>query len=424
MALLPDSFTPLRWLRAGGLAVVAALLGHSHRIEAAPVAETVDRYGELEVVTRGVRQAAGDSGRSTTMSSFSLRWRGQPVVIDTRSGLGGEQVLRTSTVHAVYVLGRSENADMLVLVGDPNNTGAFHLVRRSGGSDLSTPLVCLVRAGDNAVAWLDEAVPDRGPWHGPQHRVIDGGGLLSLGSACLWDVQARQALALPPPDGVALWARALALLSPDRRSLVRIGSPDPTDEERRSGQAAHPPPSLLVGELQPIGTARAGRWQVIKLDPGRMHYTSDEMIDSAWVLHHFRWQRDADGRDRLVERSDFKPLPRLGALHPRYNQFNLREAVADVTPVMAEFLQRRFGAQAVPLQPHQGADEAGRTWRVRGETVQLTGDGLYIEQATRYWPGQTGDPALQRQLIVEIAKAFNDELLAGRHQALFGPVRP
>jgi hypothetical protein len=81
-------------------------------------------------------------------------------------------------------------------------------------------------------------------------------------------------------------------LSPDGRGFVRFVYTY-TDGEK---------PALAVFDFV------AARCYTIPIDRQRMLYTRLDQIIPAWVSHHFAWERDSNGIDRLIERKDFKPL--------------------------------------------------------------------------------------------------------------------
>jgi len=410
---------------AATLAALLALLAACVLEAPPPVPDTVDRFGALELVThtRAYRSAnSNDFGRTR---DWSLRWQGQPLVIQTRGGMFGDKAQQASGVNAVFVLGRGPLPELIVNVGDPNNTSAFHALRQQGGT-LQTPLLCLSSGGDNGVGWVAPAAQAR-VWNGPQHEVLEGGRLLMLGSRCLYDVPQRRVLRVPQAPDMSVWNSVPPVaVSPDGRSLVRFGSVDGLMEAARGEEPAQPVPHLLVAELEEVsdwpaetGAAPPGRWQALRIDRQRMRYANHETdIGAAWLQHHFEWKRGADGRDRLVPRSSFKPLPWRGVFFNHGGgEYKLDTAQQDLRPALLALLLQRFNAR--PLPPAAG--EAPRTTQVavRGETLTLHPLGLFANSGRPYFPGQPGDPALQQALVKEVGDAFDAELATGRHDALF-----
>ena len=69
------------------------------------------------------------------------------------------------------------------------------------------------------------------------------------------------------------------------------------------------------GGLQLVISAWArNETYALSIDRTRMRYADRRGIGPDWVDHHFAWQRDGDGADRLVARDTYAPLPYRGAL--------------------------------------------------------------------------------------------------------------
>ena len=96
--------------------------------------DTVDRFGALELITHTRAYRSANSNGFGRTRDWSLRWQGQPLVIQTRGGMFGDQAQQASGVNAVFVLGRGPLPELIVNVGDPNNTSAFHALRQQGGT--------------------------------------------------------------------------------------------------------------------------------------------------------------------------------------------------------------------------------------------------------------------------------------------------
>jgi hypothetical protein len=60
-----------------------------------------------------------------------------------------------------------------------------------------------------------------------------------------------------------------------------------------------------------IGVA-SGKAEAVRLDPARMPYRNPDDVDAAWIERHFRWERDAAGRERLLPRRPGTPCPVAG----------------------------------------------------------------------------------------------------------------
>jgi hypothetical protein len=406
-------------------ALIALLASCVRQAPPLPVPDAVDRFGALELIGHSRSYRSANSNGFGHTRDWSLRWQGQPLVIRTRGGMFGDQLPQASGVNAVYVLGRRPLPELIVNVGDPNNTSAFHALRPQGGT-LQTPLLCLSSGGDNDVGWVAESAPPR-MWSGPQHQVLEGGRLLMLGSRCLYDAQQRRVLRVPQAVDMSVWTSVPpVVVSPDGRSLVRLGSVDGPLEPPRGEEPAQPVPHLLVAELEEVanwpveqGAAPRGRWQALRIDRQRMRYANHETdVDEAWLRHHFEWKRGADGHDRLVPRSSFKPLPWRGVFFNHGGgEYKLDTAQQDLRPVLLALLQQRFDAKRLPTPA--GEDPHYTEVAVRGETLTLHSLGFYAKSGKSCFPGQPGDPKLQQALVKEVGEAFNAELASDRHDALF-----
>lgn len=398
--------------------VLAACMGGGPRGGAAEVpADSSEQFGALTLVTHHSSHAAGDTGRRGLTQRWSLRWQGQPLALDTRGGLFGDKPMQARRVNAVFVRGQGEAAELIVNVGDPNNTSAFHLVRQRGGV-LQTPLLCLSLGGDNTVRWLDTptGTGGRAPgWGGPQHQRLDAPGagrLLALGSRCVFDLGTGQALAVPaPPAGLSVLHHLGAVaVAPSRRQLAYVAQ-----REGEGEGALHD--VLAVVDLD------AARWQVLAIDRSRMRYPTRESIDDAWVAHHFEWRRAAGGAPALAARARFAPLPRRG--HYRDSgaaEYHLEDTLVGAKQVLQPFLVQRFGATPLPPSPYDEGRILRLSWR--GHELMVHDTGFYLTAPLEvlkrgYFSGQPGDPALARQLVRELGDAVDAELAAGRLQALF-----
>jgi hypothetical protein len=430
-----------RWSRCAATLQVGLLFGLVSGLLAAcareapppPVPDVVDRFGALELVTHTRSYRMADSNHNGQgfgrMQDWSLRWQGQPLVLDSLGGMFGDQPQKTGAVNAVYVLGRGAAPELIVHVGDPNNTSAFHALRQQGGR-LDTPLLCVSSGADHAVGWVADPA-QRQVFDGPQHQVLEGGRWLQLGSHCLVDVQQQRVWRVPQSAEVSalLTVRPLGL-SPDGRGLVRFGSVSGLLEPPRQDEPAESVPHLLVADLQAVdrwtpglgnevqGIA-AGGWQVLRINRQRMRYASPETdLDAAWLAHHFEWKRGADGRDRLVARSSFKPLPWRGVFSSALGgEYKLAAAQQDLRPPLLALLQQRFAAQLLPRPA--GEDARYTSVRVRGEKLTLHPLGFFADTASADTRGPPGDPRLQQALVKEVGDAFDAELATGRHDRLF-----
>lgn len=389
-----------------GLSACDSADGFGRAPKPAAVPDRIDRFGSLELVThtRHYRLANSDGWGET--QHWSLRRDGQPFVFETRGGMFNDQPMPAEQVNAVFVLGEGDRRELIVNVGDPNNSSAFHALRPSADA-IETPLLCTCSGGDNTVAWLDGPDAARGAsggYAGPQYRELRGGRFLMLGSRCLYDSRERQARSVPyAPSDYSVWTSVAVLgLAPDGLSLVRFGS--------RRDEDGNELPQLLVADLQ------RGDWQALPVDRERMRYAHHEQLDPAWLAHHFEW-RSEQGRDRLHQRSGFAPLPWRGYYLSGVAEYRLDYINAGHAEQLGEFLQQRFGAERLP--DNIGAYPALR-YALEGQQVTVTDRGFFIAASGQpYYPGEPGDPAVQRKMIETIGAAFDQALASGDYDAWF-----
>jgi hypothetical protein len=374
---------------------------------------SAEAFGELEVVTHALPYRNAESGGTASTSTWTLRWKGQAFAIASRGGMFADVPTNEQRVNSVFVLGDGPAADLIVNVGDPNNTSAFHLLRQQSGT-LQTPLICTALAGANTVGWIDGPQARQGTrnaFSGPQFRHLSGGRLLGLGSRCVYDARDRVAYELPKPpvEGTVLDRLGALGVSPDGRQVAYIHMLWTPEAERLS---------VLVADLQQT------TWRSLPIDRNRMRYPDLEALDAAWLAHHFEWRRVRDDF-RLAERTDFQPLPRRGFyLEGQAAEFRLAETLVGTRYKLAAFLKQRFGAVALAQAPAAPRDDTFVALSLRQHVVMASDIGVHVGapfdvHAKGYWPGQLGDPALARQLVHEIGEAIDAELAAGRLQDLF-----
>lgn len=399
-----------RWI--GTAALAALLTGCLHggvRLQAgddtrgarpAPVPDQVERFGELELVTHTRHYRGGDPGRIGTTQDWSLRWQSQPLEIATKGGMFGDEPRTARQVNAVFIVGEGDTRELIVNVGDPNNTSAFHALRVRG-STLESPLLCISMAGDNTVGWLDGPAAMRGDgsghYAGPRKETLSGGRRLSLGSRCVYDTAKQRAVTLQrePMEWTVLYRLGQLGRSADG-SVAAYAAMLPRGDE---------PHALHVATLD-IDT---GRWRALPIDRARMRYPQLDALDAAWVAHHFEWRRAADGREQLAQRRHFDPLPRRGHYYRGESaQYTLEDLRDGARHRLREFVVQRFGAQPLPLGPYQ--DGRFISASLRGQTVVFSDQSVHVEVRQR---------EAAHALIHEIGDTLDAELAAGRLQDLF-----
>jgi hypothetical protein len=145
-----------------------------------------------------------------------------------------------------------------------------------------------------------------------------------------------------------------------------------------------------------------------------MRYARLEALDPAWVDHHFRWERGADGADRLVERASFVPLAYRGELSVEtggYRTYKLEPAGAPLRTALEEFLAAEFKAERLPSEAGAYEDQLRIDDRV--VLVACSNDSHYVWVYLQRGSADTS-------LVETIARRFDAALATGKYDALFG----
>ena len=209
----------------------------------------------------------------------------------------------------------------------------------------------------------------------------------------------------PVPKHFTIWTGVLPLAtSPDGRSLVRVGH-RALDSDT---------PCLFVAHLD------LGAWSALPIDSRHVLLKDPHEIDAHWLNHHYDWQRgNPDGgpqRDQLVARANVAPMPRRGIFVQRLAQYTVNSATGNLRAAFADFLIRRFQAEAVA--PVFVGDHV-LMFRVQGMIVRVAEKAIYCPANHCTSAEACHSLGAQLVLIKHIGSAFDEELAAGKHDALF-----
>lgn len=310
---------------------------------AAPLPTGTVAHGPFEVVA-GVRRIStgsfpnqgGNPFASREVSEYQVRWRGKAVAAP-----GGNQrfwrVLRLQ--------GAPRPALLLVTTG-------FVLATEDAAGQLQVTPIKAESASLAEVQWLDsvdgqpgpsqsfgiEAVPDM-----QAGTQLAGGRWLRLGSRSVIDVSALRVYPVDPwvpmLPGVPITSISregddVRAFSPGRSKYVLAAA---GIDYGRADQA-HAYGVLVVDIAQ--GTAVE-----LRVDRRRFRFAEGRDIDAAWVNHHFAWQRDGAGRERLVPRERFAPWPwRARMWQSRPDAWELE--VPRIDPAFVGVIKRRLEREA------------------------------------------------------------------------------
>lgn len=387
----------------GTLALAAC--GSAQRNE--PLVTETLTHGPFEIVAAGKRISAGgfpnNSGNpfaTMVVTAFTVRHGGKEVAVPD-VGTRFWRVLR---------LVDAPRPALLVATTD------FHLITEEGGA-------AVVRAfgeptsGMAEAQWLDAEAGQPGPvrTYGIEKvaladgTAMQGGRWLKLSSRTVLDVKTLTVHPVRPwiesgsgqpmagLNGGGIAARAF---SPGGTQYVTPAS-DQADGVRYD--------ALLVVDI-PTGEAYG-----VRLDRRRMRYADAFAIDAAWIAHHFEWQREASGRERLVARKSAKPWPWRGLFvdFGDASEYHVPRAKPELADAMRSLMQARFGARIAP-------DWMDAT-KTSGYTLALPSCdhivvlGMAERTLKLFSPPARSAPWVRCQAeLKQIGEAFDAELKSGR----------
>ena len=413
-ALLGAIMIYLRWRGNAAigltLLVVLGIFLFSQRAQFIPLPPQVETLGNFELLTYSSKHM-GDY--------YQLRYRGEPLPIKGRAGMFGDDSATYQSLNSIitFTLPLSITAPVFVVnVGDPNNTSFFYLVREMDGQ---AKVEYLSDTSANVAAdWLDVAPSDpSAPRDLTLHRGrLTGGRWLLLGDNCVLDVQTLTAYRFdtyPLQDGAdaALNQSKLPLgLSPDQHSLVRVGESDVRDwgTQDYRGTVAR----LIVFDFVD------GSSYTLAVDRSLMRYPAVETLDGAWLDHHFVWAQTPGGHERLIQRSDFSPLPYRGLLtgEGQDQAYKLAPVKPELIDKLAGFLIHEFNAVNLATRKDESSTYIDLQISEQHITLGYASDG-YSPPSLGVWLDWQADQ--DGQVVAEIAQRFDEVLRTGVYDGLF-----
>jgi len=332
-------------------------------------------------------------------AQFAVRYRGKPVIVDAKTSDSTERVERFDNV----ALLAGPRSAILLNTGAYRGTGHCYLVVENGDLPRIEHLTeCGVETlGDRLTTdtALFHAAAKQKPVRGRIDRASYAqpglfhfvGAVLDTRQLAVHRFSTDSTVsnnAYLPPFG----------FSPDERSFVTYAT---TIDAPRA-------PLVVVTDYV------ANRTYTLPIDPARMRYAKLESLDPAWLNHHFVWQRDRDGVDRLLERRGFVPIPYHGELSVERGgnrTYRLDKGTEALRGALIEFIVKEFGGARQPAD--SGAYEVPVKIGGRIVNVAFSSGSDYVSVSMDR--ANTDDSSV----VASIAERFDAALATGRYDSLF-----
>jgi hypothetical protein len=379
-----------------------------HRLVRAGEPIRTQTVGAFEVDTRaqsvGSVTYQGHPRTWTAYGTFSLRYRGQPLVVEGRK-LTGETPGRYEEVSEVAVI-PGEQPALLVMVNATQGHGEIMLLAPEGdsvrteyisqgpGLEMAPPLTNDLDVFQRIAS--RSAAPGQVDTVGFSHPG------LYLFTDALLDTRTRTVRRFTAERLSHLIDRINPLaISPDEKSFVRLAyHPDLSDR--------------TIFEV--INTATGEHYQV-PIDKYQMRFGEYDDLSPLHVAHYFTWVRDKGGDDRLVAREKGRPLPYRGrtTVEPDYQEYRVHLAKASLRPAVIEWLATEFRGEA---QPQEGLSDYSREVKIDGKIVNVS----YSDD-----DGHVGiwmDRGPDVGLVSTIGNRLNEALATGKFDQHFQATEP
>ena len=384
--------------------------GFTYRYRVQPRSQPVrtDAVGPFTVSTIAYYfydEQVNSVSRMAVSSEFTLTHRGTPVAFGGRTSLEDSATARLSKADGVAVIAPADSAvqpALLVHFADKETGGACYMLTDRDGQ-LQTEFVPRCPSTFEA----RPLTSDSAVFHSGVRRLTPRGwldrhmfaapGLYLVGRTVL-DTRRLAVRNFDVPGNVSEIPSVPPLgVSPDERSIVRFSYDEHSDSK----------PVVVVTDVV------ANESYLLPIDPARMRYAKIDVLDPAWLAHHFRWERNADGVDRLVERNDFVPIPYHGKLMMErdFRAYWLEPAREQLRDAIIEFLVREMGGERVAVDSF-----------AHDYPVKVAGQNVNVAYGSS---GQYVSVTLDRgvtdiTLLREVARRIDGALATGKYDAMFG----
>lgn len=375
------------------------------------------QHGPFEIVAEGRRISAGGfpntSGnpfRTMEVTSFRVNYQGKPVIVHHGNRDIGQFWI-------VLRLMDAPHPSLIVATND------VHLITENNGQLVTRSFEPEPSTNTAMLQWLDgdkgqpSPVLDFGIARTPvTDTSLEGGRYLRSRYAVL-DVKT---LELKPFDawldrrpgesmaGLNASGQPAIAFSPQHTQFVALGS----DDQRE--------PGLLVIDFD------ARRCHGVPIDRAAMRMRDGEDVTPAWVAHHYEWERDTEGRDKLVPRADFAPWPWQGRVVPfggHFVEYRIDPVGEPGLGAIRDWLVRTFGGAWVP-DPSPSATTQPPVWQPPDSTVRLNvswrDERVSVYETTSSGASRTAEG---EAWVRRVAERFDGELRTGQWDRYFVPAR-
>jgi hypothetical protein len=147
-----------------------------------------------------------------------------------------------------------------------------------------------------------------------------------------------------------------------------------------------------------------------------MRFPTADVLDPAWVAHHFEWAPADDGQLHLRERESFVPLPHRGAVtlgdSGAYQAYSLTPGSEELRRTLVSVLVDDMKGERLPDELN------GYQQRVRVRNTELS---VTVGESPSYVSVYTlaGPPEVMR----EVAAALDAALATGQYDAMIAAAR-
>jgi hypothetical protein len=264
--------------------------------------ETIGAF-QAATIASGFHEIEMNGDRTiVTRAQFTIRFRGQPVLIEDKAFASDKTPTRFERIEAVAALPGPEPA--LIVHAESDRGSAFCYLLANGGD---RPRVEKLGPCPNAIeahALTSDTARFRAVRHRqiPQGRIdritFERGGLFVFEGSVLDTRSLTVHRFTRDPLLTGFTDVSPVAVSPDQRSFAQFAYSE--------GPARNP--ALGVTDFV------ANRSYVLPINPERTRFATLDELDPAWLDHHFEWVRGPDTVDHLIERTNFVPLPHHGQL--------------------------------------------------------------------------------------------------------------